>query len=174
MPHLDDIWYVGRARVESAHGDLDGSQRSSEVKWGKLCAMANIDPNCVKTKTNWGQFHWRHHRVRWTKFLEMKRTVSYGKHQFCSDSVMVENFKICSFGKVCKQNWTKVRDIEMGGRKSWESRYWKGGEGRGAEIRERKEKRRKIEGRWGRRGWRCLGQTNFWWDKERMEEGEKI
>ena len=35
MPHRDDIWYVGRARAESAHGDLDGGQRSSEVKWGK-------------------------------------------------------------------------------------------------------------------------------------------
>ena len=42
MPHLDDIWYVGRARYEGAHGDLDGGQRSSEVKWGKLCAMATI------------------------------------------------------------------------------------------------------------------------------------
>ena len=38
MPHLDDIWYVGRARAEGAHGDLDGGQRSSEVK----CAMATI------------------------------------------------------------------------------------------------------------------------------------
>ena len=26
MPHLDDIWYVGRARAEGAHGDLDGGQ----------------------------------------------------------------------------------------------------------------------------------------------------
>ena len=63
MPHLDDIWYVGRARAEGAHvdldggqrssevealmqaendDDLDGGQRSSEVKWGKLCAMATI------------------------------------------------------------------------------------------------------------------------------------
>ena len=43
MPHLDDIWYVGRARAEGAHGDhLDGGQRSSEVKWGELCAMATI------------------------------------------------------------------------------------------------------------------------------------
>ena len=42
MPHLDDIWYVGRARAEGAHGDLDGGQRSSEVKWGKLSAMATI------------------------------------------------------------------------------------------------------------------------------------
>ena len=42
MPHLDDIWYVGRACSEDAHGDLDGGQRSSEVKWGKLCAMAAI------------------------------------------------------------------------------------------------------------------------------------
>ena len=33
---------VGRARAEGAHGDLDGSQRSSEVKWGKLCALATI------------------------------------------------------------------------------------------------------------------------------------
>ena len=41
-PHLDDIWYMGRARAEGAHGDLDGGQRSSEVKWGKLCAMATI------------------------------------------------------------------------------------------------------------------------------------
>ena len=41
-PHLDDIWYVGRVRTEGAHGDLDGCQRSSEVKWGKLCAMATI------------------------------------------------------------------------------------------------------------------------------------
>ena len=32
MPHLDDIWYVGRARGKGAHGDLDGGQRSSEVK----------------------------------------------------------------------------------------------------------------------------------------------
>ena len=39
MPHLDDIWYVGRGR---AHGDLHGGQRSSEVKWGNLCAMASI------------------------------------------------------------------------------------------------------------------------------------
>ena len=30
MPHLDDIWYVGRARAEGAHGVLDGGQRSSE------------------------------------------------------------------------------------------------------------------------------------------------
>ena len=42
MSHLDDIWYVGRARDEGAHADLDGGQRSSEVKWGKLCAMATI------------------------------------------------------------------------------------------------------------------------------------
>ena len=42
MPHLDDIWYVGRARTEGAHGDPDGGQRSSEVKWAKLCAMATI------------------------------------------------------------------------------------------------------------------------------------
>ena len=42
MPHLDDIWYVGRARAKGAYGDLDGGQRSSEVKWGKLCAMATI------------------------------------------------------------------------------------------------------------------------------------
>ena len=35
--HLD-IWYVCRARAEGAHG----GQRSSEVKWGKLCAMATI------------------------------------------------------------------------------------------------------------------------------------
>ena len=39
---MDDIWYVGRARAEDAHGDLDGGQRSTEVKWGKLCAMATI------------------------------------------------------------------------------------------------------------------------------------
>ena len=42
MPHLDDILYVGRARTEGAHSDLHGGQRSSEVKWGKLCAMATI------------------------------------------------------------------------------------------------------------------------------------
>ena len=42
MPLVDDIWYVGRTRAEDAHGDLDGSQRSTEVKWGKLCAMATI------------------------------------------------------------------------------------------------------------------------------------
>ena len=42
MPHLDDIWYVGRARAEGVHGDLDGGQRSSEVKWGKVCTMATI------------------------------------------------------------------------------------------------------------------------------------
>ena len=36
------IWYVGRARAEGAHGDLHGGQRSPEVKWGKLCAMATI------------------------------------------------------------------------------------------------------------------------------------
>ena len=42
MPHLGDIWYMGRARAEGAHGDLDGGQRSLEVKWGKLCAMATI------------------------------------------------------------------------------------------------------------------------------------
>ena len=40
--HLDDIWYMGRARTEGAHGDLDGGQRSSEVEWGKLCAVATI------------------------------------------------------------------------------------------------------------------------------------
>ena len=34
--------FSGRARAEGAHGDLDGGQRSSEVKWGKLCAMATI------------------------------------------------------------------------------------------------------------------------------------
>ena len=39
MPHLDDIWYVGRARTEGAHGDLDGGQRSNG---GKLCAMTTI------------------------------------------------------------------------------------------------------------------------------------
>ena len=42
MPHLDDIWYVGRPRVEGAHGDLDGGQRSSQVKCVKLCATATI------------------------------------------------------------------------------------------------------------------------------------
>ena len=42
MPQMNDIWCMGRARAEGAHGDLDGGQRSSEVKWGKLCAMATI------------------------------------------------------------------------------------------------------------------------------------
>ena len=42
MTHLDDIWYVVRARAKGDDGDLDGGQRSSEVKWGKLCAMATI------------------------------------------------------------------------------------------------------------------------------------
>ena len=42
MPHLDDIWYVGRAWAEGAHGNLDGGQRSSDVKWGKIRAMATI------------------------------------------------------------------------------------------------------------------------------------
>ena len=42
MPHLDDIWYVGRARAKGAHGDLHGGQRSSEVKWGKLCTTYMI------------------------------------------------------------------------------------------------------------------------------------
>ena len=42
MSHLDDIWYVGRARAEGAYGDLDGGQRLSEVKLGKLCAMATL------------------------------------------------------------------------------------------------------------------------------------
>ena len=41
-PHLDDIWYVGRARAEGAHSDLHGGQRSSEVKWVKLHAIATI------------------------------------------------------------------------------------------------------------------------------------
>ena len=41
MTYLDDIWYVGGARSEVVD-DLDGGQRSSEVKWGKLCAMATI------------------------------------------------------------------------------------------------------------------------------------
>ena len=27
MPHLDDMWYVGRARAEGAHGDLDGRSK---------------------------------------------------------------------------------------------------------------------------------------------------
>ena len=36
MPHLDDIWYVGRAKAEGAHGELDGGQWSSEVKWGNF------------------------------------------------------------------------------------------------------------------------------------------
>ena len=34
MTYLDDIWFVGGARAEGAHGDLDGGQKSSEVKWG--------------------------------------------------------------------------------------------------------------------------------------------
>ena len=42
MPHLDDIWYVGRAKAEDAHGDLDGGQRSSRGQMGKLSAMATI------------------------------------------------------------------------------------------------------------------------------------
>ena len=42
MPHMDDIWYVGRARAEGAHDDLHGDQRSSEVKCGQLCVMATI------------------------------------------------------------------------------------------------------------------------------------
>ena len=40
MLHLNDIWDVGRARAEGAHGNLHGGQRSSEGKWGKLWAMA--------------------------------------------------------------------------------------------------------------------------------------
>ena len=28
--------------MQAANDDLDGGQRSSEVKWGKLCAMATI------------------------------------------------------------------------------------------------------------------------------------
>ena len=42
MTHLGGIWYVGRARAEGAHGDLHGGQRSSEVRWCKLCAMARF------------------------------------------------------------------------------------------------------------------------------------
>ena len=38
MPHLDNIWYVGRARAEGAHGDLHGGQRSN----GQLCDMVTI------------------------------------------------------------------------------------------------------------------------------------
>ena len=33
MPHQDDIWYVGRARAEGVHGDLDGGQRSNGVNY---------------------------------------------------------------------------------------------------------------------------------------------
>ena len=33
------VWSIS---WEGAHGDLDGGQRSSEVKWGKLSAMATI------------------------------------------------------------------------------------------------------------------------------------
>ena len=36
MPHLDDIWYVGRAWAEGAHGTLmevKGHQRSNGVKY---------------------------------------------------------------------------------------------------------------------------------------------
>ena len=29
-------------QAENDDDDLDGGQRSSEVKWGKLCAMATI------------------------------------------------------------------------------------------------------------------------------------
>ena len=32
MPHLNDIWCMGRARAEGVHGDLDGGKRSLEVK----------------------------------------------------------------------------------------------------------------------------------------------
>ena len=37
MPHLDDIWYVGRARAEGVHGDtlmeVKGHQRSNGVNY---------------------------------------------------------------------------------------------------------------------------------------------
>ena len=33
---------LGPKVCEGVHGDLDGGQGSSEVKWGKLCAMATI------------------------------------------------------------------------------------------------------------------------------------
>ena len=34
------------ALMQAENDDLDGGQRSSEVKWGKLCAMATI--SCQK------------------------------------------------------------------------------------------------------------------------------
>ena len=65
MPLLDDIWYVSRARAKGAHGDLDGGQRSSEVKWGKLCAMATI----------FGQ------KKRWCKLRMMMTLMEVKGHQ---------------------------------------------------------------------------------------------
>ena len=45
MTYLDDIWYIWskEALMQAENDDdLDGGQRSSEVKWGKLCAMTTI------------------------------------------------------------------------------------------------------------------------------------
>ena len=36
------IWSKEALRQDENDDDLDGGQRSSEVKWGKLCAMATI------------------------------------------------------------------------------------------------------------------------------------
>ena len=92
MPHLDDIWYVGRARAEDAHGDFDGVQRSSEVKWGKLCAMATIfgqkKPWCnlrMMMILDGGQ---RSSEVKWGKLCAMA-TIFGQKKPWCKLRMMM-------------------------------------------------------------------------------------
>ena len=49
MCHGYHIWSKESLMQAENDGDLDGGQRSSEVKWGKLCAMATI----FGQKKNW-------------------------------------------------------------------------------------------------------------------------
>ena len=67
--------YVGWAKAEGDDGDPDGGQRSSEVKWGKLRAMATI----FGQKKRWCKLRMmmtlmeikRSSEVKWGKLCDM-------------------------------------------------------------------------------------------------------
>ena len=91
------IWSKEALMQAENDDDLDGGQRSSEVKWGKLCAMAAI----------FGQ------KKHWCKLRMMMTLMEVKGHQRSNGA----NYELCTiFGQ--KNCWCKLRMMMDGGQTS--------------------------------------------------------
>ena len=118
------IWSKEALMQAENDDDLDGGQRSSEVKWGKLCAMATIfgqkKPWCKlrMMMTFGGQ---RSSEVKWGKLCAMA-TIFGQKNWWCKLRMMMTFMEVkghqrsnmvtlCAMATIFGQNncWCKLR-----------------------------------------------------------------